>query len=149
MFRCLTKDESGMTLIEITIVIIILGLLGSFIAPRILTAPDKARVSKAKQEIAALETALQGYSISVGDYPTTEQGLEALWTAPNPTPENWDGPYITKPNFRDPWGEAYVYMYPGNHQGYDFDLFSMGKDKKAGGDSPFNSDITSWIEETE
>jgi len=149
MLRFLKTDESGMTLIEITIVIIILGLLAGFIAPRVLTAPDKARVSKAKQEIAALETALQGYSISVGDYPTTEQGLGALWTVPNPNPENWDGPYITKPSFADPWGEDYVYLYPGNHEGYDYDLYSVGKDKKEGGDPPFDSDITSWIKETE
>ena len=149
MLKRLKANESGMTLVEITIVIIILGLLAGFIAPRVLTAPDKARVAKAKQEIAGLETALQGYSISVGDYPTTEQGLEALWTAPNSNPENWDGPYVTKPSFADPWGEDYVYLYPGNHEGYDYDLYSMGKDKKEGGDRPFDTDITSWIEETQ
>jgi len=146
MFRWLRTDESGLTLIEITIVIVILGLLASFIAPRVLNAPDKAKVAKAKTEIEALKNALEMYAINVGDYPTTEQGLQALWTAPNPAPENWDGPYITKPTFKDPWGVDYVYMYPSNHQGYDFDVYSLGKDGKEGGDS-FNTDITSWVEE--
>lgn len=149
MLKRLKSDESGLTLIEITIVIVILGLLASFIAPKVMTAPDKAKIAKAKQEIAALENALQTYAIDVGDYPTAEQNLQALWRVPNPEPENWGGPYITKPAFKDPWGNDYVYVYPGAHEGYDYDLYSLGKDKKEGGDPPFNADITSWIEETE
>ena len=148
MLKRLRADESGMTLIEITIVIVILGLLASFIAPRVLNAPDKAKVAKAKQELAALENALQMYSIAVGDYPTTEQGLSALWKIPNPPPENWDGPYVTKPNFKDPWGRDYVYVSPGTHEGYDYDLYSLGKDGKEGGES-FDADLTNWVEETE
>ena len=148
MLKQLKADESGMTLIEITIVIVILGLLASFIAPRVLNAPDKARVAKAKQELAALENALHMYSIGIGDFPTSEQGLKALWKAPDPQPENWEGPYITKPTFKDPWGRDYVYVYPSNHEGYDFDLSSLGKDGKEGGES-FDEDITSWVEETE
>jgi general secretion pathway protein G len=146
MLKRLKADESGLTLIEITIVIVILGLLASFIAPRVLNAPDKAKVAKAKTEIEALKNALEMYAISVGDYPTLEQGLQALWKAPNPAPENWDGPYISKPTFKDPWGNDYVYVYPSNHEGYDFDLLSLGKDGKEGGES-FNEDITSWVEE--
>ena len=148
MLKRLKSDESGMTLIEITIVIVILGLLASIIAPRVMDAPRKARVAKAKQEIAVLEMALQTYAIDVGDYPTAEQNLQALWRAPNPEPENWGGPYITKPTFKDPWGSDYVYVYPGGHEGYDYDLYSLGKDGKEGGEK-FNTDLTSWIEETE
>lgn len=148
MLKRLKSDESGLTLIEITIVIVILGLLASFIAPRVLNAPDKAKVAKAKMEISALENALEMYAIEVGDYPTVEQNLRALWEAPNPAPENWSGPYITKPTFTDPWGNNYVYVYPGIHAGYNYDLYSFGKDGKQGG-TDFNADITSWIEETD
>jgi general secretion pathway protein G len=148
MVKRFKADESGMTLIEITIVIVILGLLASFIAPKVVNAIDKAKVAKAKQEIGSLENALQLYSISIGDYPSTEQGLQALWRPPNPEPENWEGAYINKPTFRDPWGNDYVYRYPGNHEGYDYDLYSFGKDGKEGGEN-FNTDLTSWVEETE
>ena len=146
MFKRLKSDESGLTLIEITIVIVILGLLASFIAPRVLNAPDKAKVAKAKMEISALETALGGYAIDVGDYPTVEQNLRALWEVPNPEPENWSGPYINKPIFTDPWGNSYVYVYPGTRIGYDYDLYSFGKDGREGGTN-FSADITNWIQE--
>ena len=146
MFKRLKSDESGLTLIEITIVIVILGLLASFIAPRVLNAPDKAKVAKAKMEISALETALGGYAIDVGDYPTVEQNLRALWEVPNPEPENWSGPYINKPIFTDPWGNSYVYVYPGTRIGYDYDLYSFGKDGREGG-TDFSTDITNWIQE--
>ena len=146
MFERLKSDESGLTLIEITIVIVILGLLASFIAPRVLNAPDKAKVAKAKMEISALETALGGYAIDVGDYPTVEQNLRALWEVPNPEPENWSGPYINKPIFTDPWGNSYVYVYPGTRIGYDYDLYSFGKDGREGG-TDFSADITNWIQE--
>ena len=146
MLKRLKLDESGLTLIEITIVIVILGLLASFIAPRVLNAPDKAKVAKAKMEISALETALGGYAIDVGDYPTVEQNLRALWEVPNPEPDNWSGPYINKPIFTDPWGNSYVYVYPGSRIGYDYDLYSFGKDGREGG-TDFNADITNWIQE--
>lgn len=146
MFKRLKADESGLTLIEITIVIVILGLLASFIAPRVLNAPDKAKVAIAKQDISALETALGGYAIDIGDYPTVEQNLQALWQVPNPEPENWSGPYINKPIFTDPWGNNYIYVYPGTRAGYDYDLYSFGKDGKEGG-TDFDADITNWIQE--
>ncbi len=148
MLKRLKSDEAGLTLIEITIVIVILGLLASFIAPRVLNAPDKAKVAKAKLEIGALENALEMYAIEVGDYPTVEQNLRALWEAPNPEPENWNGPYLRKQSFTDPWGNNYVYAYPGIHAGYDYDLYSFGKDGKEGGQG-FNADITSWIQEVD
>ena len=147
MLRRLKADESGLTLIEIMIVIVILGLLATVIAPNVLPQRDKAKVAKAQHDIAVLETALQLYSLNVGDYPTTEQGLQALWEPPNPIPENWEKA-VEKPLFKDSWGNNYVYLYPGNHQGYDYDLYSLGKDGKEGGDS-FDADITNWIEETE
>ena len=148
MLRRFTTDESGLTLIEILIVILILGVLASQIAPRVMNAPDKAKVATAQSHIKALQSALDMYSLNVGDYPTTDQGLEALWKAPTPTPANWE-PTVKSPNFTDPWGRAYIYAYPGAHEGYDYDLYSLGKDGKVGGDPPFDADITNWIEETE
>ncbi len=147
MLKQLRTDESGLTLIELTIVIVILGILAAFIAPRIADAPQKANVSKAKVEIESLSTALELYATEVGQYPSTEQGLEALWRAPNPSPPNWQGPYLKKQLTSDPWGNPYVYRYPGTQYGYDFDLLSYGRDGKLGG-LKFDKDITNWIEET-
>ena len=147
MFTQLKSDESGLTLIELTIVVVILGILAAFIAPRVMDWPQKANVSKAQTEISGLKTALELYAIAVGDYPTTEQGLNALWRVPSPTPPNWDGPYIDSPTFEDPWGNPYVYRQPGTHLGYPYDLYSMGKDGKVGG-TKLDADITNWVEET-
>ena len=148
MLKRFTTDESGLTLIEILIVILILGVLASTIAPRVMNAPDKARVATAKGHIQSLEQALQMYSINIGAYPTTDQGLQALWKAPSPAPENWE-PTVQKPTFKDPWGRDYIYTNPSTHEGYPYDLYSLGKDGKEGGDPPFDADITSWVEETE
>lgn len=147
MFTQLKSDESGLTLIELTIVIVILGILAAFIAPRVMNWPQKANVSKAQTEISGLKTALEMYAIAVGDYPTTEQGLTALWRAPSPAPPNWDGPYIDSPTFEDPWGNPYVYRQPVTRTGYDYELYSMGKDGKVGG-TELDADITNWVEET-
>ena len=147
MFTRIKSDESGLTLIELTIVIVILGILAAFIAPRVIDAPQKANVAKARTDISGLKTALELYAITIGDYPTTEQGLEALWRAPSPAPPNWDGPYIDTPGFQDPWGNAYVYRQPVTREGYDYELYSMGKDGKVGG-TRFDADITNWVEET-
>jgi general secretion pathway protein G len=148
MLKRLKANESGVTLIELLIVIVILGLLAGGIALNVMPQRDKAKVATSRQRIEALEVALQLYSIDVGDYPTTEQGLGALWNSPNPVPANWNGPYVRKPTFDDSWGNEYIYRYPGNHAGYSYDLYSLGKDGKEGG-KDHNADITNWIEETE
>ena len=147
MLNQLRKDESGLTLIELTIVIVILGILAAFIAPRIVNAPQKAKVSKAAIEISNLSTALQMYATEVGEYPTTEQGLGALWRAPNPVPANWDGPYLQRQLTDDPWGNPYIYRQPGTQYGYAFDLLSYGRDGKQGGVG-LDQDITNWDEES-
>ena len=146
MFTQLKSDESGLTLIELTIVIVILGILAAFIAPRVMDWPQRANVSKAKTEIGSLKTALEMYNIDIGDYPTTEQGLSALWLAPSPAPPNWAGPYIGTPSFEDPWGNPYVYRHPVSRHGYYYEIYSMGKDGKVGG-TGLDADITNWIEE--
>ena len=146
MLKKFRDDESGLTLIELTIVIVILGILAGFIAPRIIDAPQKANVAKAKVEIKTLSTVLQLYATEIGQYPTTEQGLDALWRAPNPEPPNWNGPYLTQELTNDPWGNPYVYVTPSNNYGHDFDLISYGKDGKLGG-TKFDADITNFSQE--
>lgn len=148
MFKHLRTDESGLTLIELTIVIAILGILAAFIAPRVMNAVDDARVGKAQTEIANLKVALSKYSLDVGSYPSTEEGLGALWKPPAQSSQNWRGPYVEDPVSNDPWGRPYVYRYPGTHYGYDYDLMSYGKDGKLGGDE-LDKDITNWVAETE
>ena len=148
MLKRLKANESGVTLIELLIVIVILGLLAGGIALNVMPQRDKAKVATSRQRIEALEVALQLYSIDVGDYPTTEQGLGVLWNSPNPVPADWNGPYVRKPTFDDSWGNEYIYRYPGNHEGYSYDLYSLGKDAKEGGED-YDADITNWIEQTE
>ncbi len=106
---------------------------------------DKAKVSKAKLEIKSFSTALENYAIDVGNYPSTEEGLESLWRTADSV-ENWSGPYVSDATFNDPWGNPYVYLSPGNHYGYDYDLSSYGKDGKEGGDS-YDADVTNWVED--
>lgn len=104
---------------------------------------EEAKVKKARMEIHALKVALMYYSLDAGKYPTTEQGLEALWSVPNPALPAWNGPYLQKPLTNDPWGNPYVYRMPGTHYGYDYDLLSYGKDGKHGGND-LDADITNW-----
>jgi general secretion pathway protein G len=138
------RKQSGFTLIEIMVVVVIIGILASVVVPRIMDNPDKARTAKAKNDIRALESALELYRLDNYVYPTTDQGLEALVTRPtgSPEPKNWkSGGYIKKLN-KDPWGNDYLYLSPGENG--DVDIFSYGADGVSGGEGP-NSDIGSWM----
>jgi general secretion pathway protein G len=132
----------GFTLIEIMVVVVILGILAAFIVPNIVTKPEDARVVKAKTEIQALESALNMYKLDNFYYPSTQQGLAALVSRPggDPPARNWKGPYITK-LAKDPWLSEYQYLQPGQHG--EFDLYSLGRDGKPGGES-YDADIGSW-----
>lgn len=137
------NKQSGFTLIEIMVVVVIIGILASVVVPRIMDNPDKARVAKAKNDIKALGGALDLYRLDNFVYPTTDQGLEALVSLPTsaPEPANWKrGGYIKKLN-RDPWGNEYLYLNPGEHG--EIDIFSLGADAAPGGEGP-NADIGSW-----
>ncbi|PKM44940.1 MAG: type II secretion system protein GspG [Gammaproteobacteria bacterium HGW-Gammaproteobacteria-1] len=138
-----TGRSRGFTLIEIMVVVVILGILAAIVVPKVMDRPDSARIVKAKQDIRALEAALQMYKLDNFNYPSTDQGLEALAKKPSGTPEprNWkQGGYIDRMP-KDPWGNDYQYMQPGVHG--DVDLFSLGADGRPGGDG-INADIGNW-----
>lgn len=131
--------SAGFTLIELLIVMIILGLLAALVAPKMFQKVGSSKQKAAKAQISMLATALDTFRLDVGRYPTTDQGLNALRT--NPGHDTWDGPYMSKEIPRDPWGQDYVYQSPGEHG--DYDLYSLGADKQAGGEGE-NADVNSW-----
>ena len=131
--------QRGFTLIEIMVVVVILGILAAAVVPKIMSRPEQARIEKAKHDIGALESALSIYKLDNYQYPSTDQGLEALVTKPSgsPQPRNYKkGGYIKKLN-NDPWGNGYLYLYPGTHT--DLDLYSLGPDGQ-----PSDDDIGNW-----
>ena len=136
-----TTGYRGFTLLELLVVMVIIGLLAGFVAPRYFAQVGKSQVKAARSQIDALEKALDQYRIDMGRYPTTEEGLDALVVAPINEP-NWGGPYLKKAVPPDPWGHPYVYGSPGTHNN-DIDLFSYGKDGRPGGTGE-NADLTNW-----
>ena len=123
--RCRDEGEAGYTLMELLVVLAILGLLAAVATPMVLHYLDSAKVSTAKTEVSNLSAGLDLFKYDVGRYPTTQEGLEALVSAPEGV-ENWNGPYIKKTTkLNDPWGHPYNYRYPGTHGG-EFDLYSYG-----------------------
>lgn len=139
----LAQRQQGFTLIELIVVVVILGLLGSIIAPKFLGKTDTARIQKAKTDIGALESALELYKLDNYTYPTTDQGLESLVSQPSsdPVPANWQkGGYIKKMR-KDPWQRDYLYLSPGDHG--EVDIYSLGADGVEGGEDA-NADIGNW-----
>jgi general secretion pathway protein G len=135
----------GFTLIEILVVVVILGILATVVVPRFLDKPDEARVTRARADIQALTTALNLYRLDNFNYPSTEQGLQALVAQPagSPAAPNWrQGGYIDRLP-KDPWGGEYRYLSPG--QRGDFDLYSLGADAQPGGEGAA-ADIGNWGE---
>lgn len=130
------RRRRGFTLIELIVVIIVLGLLAGLVAPQIFGRVSEAKGVTAKTQIELLGAALDSYRLDNGGYPTTEQGLAALRDKPtrDPVPANWRGPYLRKDIPLDPWGRPYVYTFPGTRNKNGFDLLSLGRDGKAGGD---------------
>ncbi len=134
---------AGFTLIEVLVVVVILGILAAIIVPRIMDQPDRARVTKAQQDIQALVTGLSLYKLDNFSYPSTDQGLDALVEQPQGQPEarNWkDGGYIDRLP-ADPWGSQYLYLNPGVHG--NIDVYSQGADGSPGGEE-MNADIGNW-----
>ncbi|ANQ85260.1 general secretion pathway protein G [Azoarcus olearius] len=130
----------GFTLLELLVVMVIIGLLAGYVGPRFFAQIGKSEVKTARAQIDAFEKALDQYRLDVGRYPSTEQGLQALMSAPNGV-NRWAGPYLRKAVPADPWGAAYQYRQPGEHGEYD--LFSYGTDGQPGGDGDA-ADVTNW-----
>lgn len=141
------KKQFGITstqlLIALAVIIIIVAVI---VAPRILKQSAKALHAHAADDIEALGVSLDRYAKDNGDYPSTEQGLRALWEKPElpPRPYNWLGPYIEVPITQDPWGNEYVYIRPGLHNRYGYDLISFGSDKREGGRGDAE-DVTNFV----
>lgn len=133
--------STGFTLIEVMVVVIILGILAAIVVPRVMDRPDDARITKAKQDIRALESALNLYKLDNFVYPTTDQGLEALVAKPagTPEPKNWKRYMDRLP--KDPWGVPYQFLSPGNKS--DVDIYSLGADGQLGGEGA-SADVGNW-----
>ena len=131
------SKQGGFTLIEV-MVVVILGILAAILVPKVMDRPDQARKVKAKQDIRALEAALNLYKLDNFVYPTTDQGLEALLERPSsPEPPNWkDGGYLDRLP-KDPWNQDYLYLSPGENGAID--VFSMGADQQ-----PSDDDTGNW-----
>ena len=125
-----TLKRAGFTLLELLVVIVIIGLLAGYVAPRYFAQVGKSEVQVARAQIDSLEKALDQYRLDLRHYPSAEQGLDALVMKPDGE-SGWSGPYLKKAVPTDPWGRAYVYRVPGSKG--EFDLFSLGKDGKPGG----------------
>lgn len=135
--------QKGFSLIEIMVVVIILGILASIVVPKLLSRPDQARVVKAKQDVQAIQNALELYKLDNGFYPSNDQGIPALVTKPDtqPEPKDWHQYLPTIP--KDPWGHEYMYLNPGEHS--EIDIFTYGADGEPGG-TGVNADIGNWDE---
>jgi general secretion pathway protein G len=130
----------GFTLLELLVVMVIIGLLAGYVGPKYFAQIGKSEIKTAKAQIDALGKALDQYRLDTGRYPNTDEGLQALVTAPAGD-ARWQGPYLQKAVPMDPWGKPYLYKMPGERSEYD--LWSFGKDGQAGG-SQESADIGNW-----
>lgn len=135
--------QSGFTLIEVMVVVVILAILAAIVVPRIMNRPDQAKIVKAKEDIMAIENAMDLYKLDNGFYPSTEQGIQALVTQPTlePTPRNWEAGGYLKHLPRDPWGHPYRFANPGTHG--DIDIYTDGAADKPGG-TGINATMGNW-----
>jgi general secretion pathway protein G len=135
--------QSGFTLMEVLIVVVILSILAVAVVPQFLDAPDKARQARAQADVKNIETALSMYKLDNIQYPSTSQGLQALVQKPSGRPEakNWKPGGYLKQLPDDPWDNPYQYLNPGNHS--DVDIYSFGADGQPGGEG-LNQDIGNW-----
>ena len=134
---------SGFTLIELLLVLVILATLAAVVTPKFTKRTEQARITAAKTQISQFEVALDTFQIDVGRFPTTAEGLRALVEKPASNAEGWLEAYLKRDIPNDPWGNEYVYRYPGQYNQEGYDLSSFGPDGKQGGDD----DIVNWSEE--
>ncbi len=142
----MNRKKSGFTLVELLLVVTIILILAGMVIPRMAGRTEQARRAAAKVDIDTnIAMALDLYELDNGKYPSSEQGLQALFTKPtsSPVPSNWNGPYLKKKSLPvDPWNRVYVFVSPGVHNTEDYDLYSYGADGVEGG----GDDITNWEE---
>ena len=137
----LRRENKGFTLIELMVVILIIAMLGTFVAPNVMNKLRRAKSDLAKPRMAVIENALKQFEFDCGRLPDeSEGGLEALMTAPPELEEKWNGPYLKKSQLVDPWGNPYVYISEGQFNVGSFDLMSYGADGQEGGEGE-NADI--------
>lgn len=143
--RVLRNSARGFTLIELLVVIAIIATLAAVVAPAIFRNVGDAKMNAAKSQVEIFALALDSYRIDNDLYPSTAQSLGALRTLPTAgdAPRNWRGPYLRKAVPLDPWGRAYIYYAPGKENPTSYDLYSLGRDGKFGGEGE-DADITSW-----
>lgn len=137
------KKQSAFTLIEIMVVVVILGILATLVIPKVIDRPDQAKKVKAKQDIQAIENAVEMYKLDNGFYPSTDQGVKALVVKPasSPIPNQWKTGGYLKKQPKDPWERPYLYLNPGEHS--EIDVFTLGADGQEGGEG-INSTIGNW-----
>ena len=133
--------QRGFSLIEIMVVVVILGILAALVVPKIISRPDEARMVKARQDVLAIQNALDLYKLDNGFYPSTDQGLMALVEKPtsNPAPPDWKAYLKSVPKV--PWSREYIYLNPGQHG--DIDVYTTGP-KGENGDTDPKSQIGNW-----
>lgn len=138
------STQRGFTLIEIMVVVVIIGVLGAIVVPQFMSRPDQAKVTAARTDIQAIATALEMYRLDTFNYPSTQQGLEALTKQPSGSPvvKNWNPQGYLKSMPLDPWGTPYQYLNPGTRSA-GYDLFSFGSDGVPGGEG-YGADIGNW-----
>ncbi|MFZ5465919.1 MAG: type II secretion system major pseudopilin GspG [Pseudomonadota bacterium] len=135
------RPGAGFTLIELLVVLVILGLLAGLVGPQVLKYVGRSKTDAARLQVEQLGASLDLFLLDIGRYPSTDEGLAALVSAPSGA-RNWNGPYLKKSLVpKDPWGNDYHYRAPGEHGSYD--LFSLGADNRTGG-SGEDTDVVSW-----
>lgn len=135
MDRRRRRRPGGFTLIELLLVVVIIGILAAIVVPKLAGRSEDARIAAAKADLKTLAGAIDRYEVDSGRFPTTEQGLAALLVKPSsaPEPKNWKGPYIDGRELpKDPWGNPYVYRFPGERNAQGYDLYSAGPDGQPG-----------------
>lgn len=134
------NSKKAFTIIELMVVITIIGILASLVAPKFMGKLETAKVKTTKAQLEMFSTALDSFNMDIGRYPSDSEGLKVLWTKSKDI-RGYDGPYLPKPANEDAWGNPYIYKKTSDEHGYD--IISYGKDGKEGGDGK-NADLSIW-----